>query len=107
MIWTSGDVGASLDYEYGIIARSGLHCAPLAHQTIGTLEEGAVRLSPGYFTTREQIEYLIKAIHPLPGIRGEKWKQPHFLRGCPFPFPLWNKIHLSWLQIMFHSKIRG
>ncbi len=64
-----GDVSAILDYEYGIITRSGLHCSPLAHQTIGTLEQGAVRLSPGYFTTPEQVEYVIKAIYDI--VRGK------------------------------------
>lgn len=57
-----GEISASLDYEYNITTRSGLHCAPLAHQTIGTLEQGAIRLSPGFFTTREEIEHVIKAI---------------------------------------------
>ncbi|NLB89555.1 MAG: aminotransferase class V-fold PLP-dependent enzyme [Syntrophomonadaceae bacterium] len=60
-----GDACTILDYEYGIVTRSGLHCAPLAHHTLGTLEEGALRLSPGYFTTHEQIEYVIKALHSI------------------------------------------
>lgn len=60
-----GDVSTILDYEYGIVTRSGLHCAPLAHQTLGTLEQGALRLSPGFFTTHEEIEYVIKAIHSI------------------------------------------
>ncbi|WP_073093474.1 aminotransferase class V-fold PLP-dependent enzyme [Thermosyntropha lipolytica] len=60
-----GDVALSLDYEYGIITRSGMHCAPLAHKTIGTLEKGACRLSPGYFTTEEEIEKVIKAIYEI------------------------------------------
>lgn len=60
-----GEVSAILDYEYGIITRSGLHCTPLAHQTIGTFEQGTVRLSPGYFTTLEQIEYMIKAVDEI------------------------------------------
>lgn len=60
-----GDVSSILDYDYNIVTRSGLHCTPLAHQTLGTLEKGALRLSPGYFTTPEQIEYVIKAIHTI------------------------------------------
>jgi cysteine desulfurase family protein len=60
-----GELSMQLDYEYGIITRSGLHCAPLAHQVIGTLESGACRLSPGYFTTEEEAETVIRAIHEL------------------------------------------
>jgi len=60
-----GQVSMQLDYEYGIVTRSGLHCAPLAHQVIGTLKQGSCRLSPGYFTTREEIETVIKSIHTI------------------------------------------
>lgn len=42
-------VGAELN-RHGICVRAGLHCAPLAHQTIGTFPDGAVRVSPGIFT---------------------------------------------------------
>ncbi len=60
-----GELSSSLDYEFGIITRSGLHCAPLAHQTIGTLQSGSCRLSPGYFTSQEDIIYVLKAIEQL------------------------------------------
>lgn len=60
-----GDISMNLDLRYGIIARSGMHCAPLAHQTIGSFELGACRLSPGFFNTMEDIEYTVKAIHQL------------------------------------------
>lgn len=60
-----GEVSVSLDHEYGIITRAGLHCAPLAHKTIGTFESGACRLSPGYFTTAEEIDTVIKAVHHI------------------------------------------
>ncbi len=60
-----GDAASVLDFEYGIITRSGLHCAPLAHQTIGTFESGVIRISPGYFSSPEQIEYVIKAVHEV------------------------------------------
>ncbi len=42
-------VGAELNHR-GICVRAGLHCAPLAHQTLGTFPDGAVRVSPGIFT---------------------------------------------------------
>lgn len=58
----SGEVTFRLDREFGIATRSGIHCAPLAHKSIGTLEQGAVRFSLGYFTTKEEVEEAIKAI---------------------------------------------
>jgi selenocysteine lyase/cysteine desulfurase len=60
-----GELSVALDYEYGIITRSGLHCAPLAHQTIGTFESGSCRFSPGFFTTEDDIDAVIKAVHSL------------------------------------------
>jgi selenocysteine lyase/cysteine desulfurase len=60
-----GELSMQLDYQYGIVTRSGLHCTPLGHQTIGTLESGSCRLSPGYFTTKEEIEMVIKAVHHI------------------------------------------
>ncbi len=40
----------------GICVRAGLHCAPLAHRTLGTIEKGTLRFSPGFFTTKEQVD---------------------------------------------------
>lgn len=60
-----GDLSLFLDGEYGIANRSGLHCAPLAHETIGTLESGACRLSPGYFNTKEEIDEVIEAVYEI------------------------------------------
>jgi cysteine desulfurase family protein len=44
-----------LDQVYDIATRAGLHCAPQAHRTAGTLEDGALRFSPGYFNTADEI----------------------------------------------------
>ncbi|HBQ87050.1 MAG TPA: cysteine desulfurase [Syntrophomonas sp.] len=60
-----GEVCSQLDYEYDIITRSGLHCAPLAHRTLGTFELGSCRLSPGYFTTPEEIDQVIRAVYAI------------------------------------------
>ena len=46
---------ASLLDEKGIAVRAGLHCAPLAHQSFGTIHEGTVRICPSCFTTRSDI----------------------------------------------------
>lgn len=54
-----------LDAEYGIQTRYGLHCAPLAHTTLGTLQTGTIRFSCGYATTTEEIEYTIQAMKEL------------------------------------------
>ncbi len=42
--------------NFGICVRAGLHCAPLAHETIGTLDTGTVRFSPGIFNTKEEMK---------------------------------------------------
>ncbi|MFZ5788707.1 MAG: aminotransferase class V-fold PLP-dependent enzyme, partial [Acidobacteriota bacterium] len=56
-------VGQLLDVEHGVITRTGLHCAPLVHEGIGTAAmDGAVRFSPGVFTTDEQVERAITAV---------------------------------------------
>lgn len=62
-----GELGLALDYEYGITIRSGLHCAPLAHKSIGTIDTGACRFSPGFFNSKEEIETAIKSVHKLAG----------------------------------------
>jgi len=60
-----GMVGLRLDDDYGILCRVGLHCAPLAHRTIGTFPEGTIRLSPGATTTLVEIDAAIGAIAEL------------------------------------------
>ena len=55
-------VSALLDQEYGIATRPGLHCAPLAHKSIGTFETGTVRFSVGFFNTEEDIEETVRAM---------------------------------------------
>ncbi len=59
------EIGMRLDEEYGVLCRVGLHCAPAAHKTIGSFPEGMVRLSPGVFTTVEDIHTAIKAIEAV------------------------------------------
>ncbi|MCD8241465.1 MAG: aminotransferase class V-fold PLP-dependent enzyme [Lachnospiraceae bacterium] len=62
---TSSELAAILDADYGICARAGMHCAPLAHETLGTKALGAVRLSPGYFNTREDVERVLAALEEI------------------------------------------
>ena len=49
------EIGEALA-EKGAAVRAGLHCAPLAHRTAGTLEGGTVRVSPSIFTSPEQVD---------------------------------------------------
>jgi cysteine desulfurase/selenocysteine lyase len=42
--------------------RAGLHCAPRAHRTLGTFPGGTVRMSPGWFTIREDIDLFVAAV---------------------------------------------
>ena len=58
-------LGFRLDREYGICCRTGLHCAPEAHGSIGTLPEGTVRLSPGFFNTLEDIATTLEAVRAI------------------------------------------
>jgi len=59
---TPSEVTMTLDEEFGIMSRPGLHCAPAAHQTINTFPQGTVRLSPGFFTTEEELNHTLEAI---------------------------------------------
>ena len=54
-----------LSNEYGIITRCGLHCAPLAHKTIGTFPQGTIRFSFGYFNTLDEVGYVTEVINKL------------------------------------------
>ena len=61
----SSEVAYRLDTEYGIAVRPGLHCAPLAHKTIGTEKIGAVRFGIGPFNTRADIMSAVKALNNI------------------------------------------
>ena len=56
------DIGAILDGDYRIAVRTGLHCAPLAHQVLGTFPDGGVRFSVGPFNTEAEIDITISAV---------------------------------------------
>lgn len=55
-------LAAELDHGFDIAVRSGLHCAPLAHRTLGTFPAGTIRVSPGWSTTREEIAFFSDAV---------------------------------------------
>ena len=60
-----GAVALELDERNGIMSRSGLHCAPAAHKTIGTYPTGTLRFSFSYFSTEEQIISSIEALRKI------------------------------------------
>ncbi len=60
-------VGYALDETYGIAVRVGLHCAPLAHRSLGSYPAGSVRASFGPFNTLEDAETLVRALRDLAG----------------------------------------
>jgi cysteine desulfurase/selenocysteine lyase len=51
-----------LDRDYGVAVRSGLHCAPWAHRTLGTLQTGTLRFGVGHGNTDRDIEWAIGAL---------------------------------------------
>ena len=64
------DTGTMLDGEYNIACRSGLHCAPLVHEHLGTDKiGGSVRLGLGPFTTEAHIEKVIEAVSQIVGFQ--------------------------------------
>lgn len=64
-----GEVSFRLDQEYDISVRAGLHCAPLAHRTIGTYPAGTIRVSPGYFTSDADVDLFLGALRAIAGKR--------------------------------------
>ncbi len=59
----AGDVGIMLDVDHNIATRTGLHCAPLVHQQIGTMKiHGGVRFAIGPFNTEEHVDTAISAV---------------------------------------------
>jgi selenocysteine lyase/cysteine desulfurase len=61
----NGILAMRLADEWGIETRPGLHCAPLAHKTLGSFPQGALRISLGYFNTEEEVEIVLKALENL------------------------------------------
>lgn len=59
------ELGYRLDHDFDILVRVGLHCAPDAHRSIGTFPRGTVRVSPGHFNTRAEIDHLLSAVATL------------------------------------------
>ena len=57
--------GMILDESFGICVRAGLHCAPAAHQAIGTFPEGTVRASFSRFNSHNDVDALVEAVRQI------------------------------------------
>jgi cysteine desulfurase/selenocysteine lyase len=66
------NVGTLLDVDYSIASRTGLHCAPLIHEHLGTSEiHGAVRFGIGPFNTEEHINTAIRAVKEISAMKSK------------------------------------
>ncbi|KRU26350.1 cysteine desulfurase [Clostridium sporogenes] len=61
----NSELGFLLDSEFGIMVRTGLHCAPLAHKTIGSFPQGTLRFSFGAFNDIKDINYALYALNSI------------------------------------------
>ena len=59
------ELAANLDERFGIATRVGLHCAPAAHQALGTFPTGTIRFSFGFFNTEVDVDRAISALDTL------------------------------------------
>ncbi len=63
--YDSSEVSDALLTEYQISTRPGGHCAPLMHEALGTVEQGAVRVSFAHYNTEEEVDLAIQAVREL------------------------------------------
>ena len=63
--YDSGDVSDALFTDYGIAVRSGAHCAPLMHQALGTVEQGAVRFRFSHYNSPDEVKRAVDALREL------------------------------------------
>ncbi len=59
------EVSLYLEEEFNILCRSGLHCSPSAHKTIGTFPDGTIRLSLGIFNTENDVDVVVNAVRKI------------------------------------------
>ena len=64
-------VARDIEERHGIMCRPGLHCAPRAHRTLGTLPDGTVRLAPGPFTSEKEIDQAIAAVAQMAEVQSD------------------------------------
>lgn len=63
--WNSNEAGFILSESFGIICRTGLHCAPKIHESIDSKEHGTIRFSLSRFNTKDEIHYVIDSVRKM------------------------------------------
>lgn len=63
--YDSGEVSDALSKQFHIATRPGAHCAPLMHEALGTVAQGAVRFSFSHYNTIEEINIAVSALREL------------------------------------------
>jgi cysteine desulfurase family protein len=58
----AAELGGILDQAFDVAVRPGLHCAPYIHRSLGTFPEGTVRVSPGPFSTNDDVDQLARGL---------------------------------------------
>ncbi len=66
--YDSSEVSDALYTQYGISTRPGAHCAPLMHQALGTVEQGAVRFSFSHYNILEEVDTAVNALKEIAAI---------------------------------------
>ena len=63
--WDIAETAFTLDRDYSIMTRVGMHCAPSAHKSLGTYPEGTLRFSFGWYNNEKEIKYALKALKEI------------------------------------------
>lgn len=75
----ASQTGTMLDVDYNVICRTGLHCAPLVHEGIGTFDiDGTCRFSCGAYTTENEVDAAIQAVKELAEFASQMAAVPHY-----------------------------
>jgi cysteine desulfurase family protein len=62
---STSEMGQILSKKFGIMIRTGIHCAPLIHETIGTKSKGTLRFSVGFANTQKEISYTLDTVRTI------------------------------------------
>jgi len=66
--WDPMVAGEVLRAKHGIITRTGLHCAPMAHRKLTTFPQGTIRISLGPFNAEDDVDRLLQAVWAMRGV---------------------------------------
>jgi hypothetical protein len=101
-----GDIGVMLDVDHNIATRTGLHCAPLVHEQLGTIRrDGGVRFSIGAFNTAQEVDAAIAGIADISQWAHERATKLHSAlaneihEGTAMADPIWTIGNISCVGI--------